>query len=360
MKKFLSLLLAALMLLSMAACGGATDSENKNNPGSTENSGSVAVDKGLLTVDVTMAASFFEDMTAEEIKAEAEENGYSSCTVNPDGSVTYTMTKAKHKEMLDDLKSGIEETIAGCLEGEDKVASFVSIEHADDYSRFDVCVDPAEYSLWDNLYALAFYLSGAYYQAFTGVASDKIDVVVNFIDNNTKEILDSGSYRNFISNTGTEDETDETVSSADATPIAVQQTISIPDVCEFYVDYSDITSRVMPPQPGDWYSYYGAEDGKVYVDFCVAYKNLETTSVDADSVISAKLMYADKYEYTGFSMIEEDSRSDFTYSNITSIAPLTTEYLHYLFEVPAEVETSGERVEIFFVIGGNTYSYSVR
>lgn len=59
-------------------------------------------------------------------------------------------------------------------------------------------------------------------------------------------------------------------------------------------------------------------------------------------------------------MIEEDNRGDFTYSNITSIAPLTTEYLHYLFEIPAEAENSGDTIEIEFTIGGNSYSYKVR
>lgn len=54
------------------------------------------------------------------------------------------------------------------------------------------------------------------------------------------------------------------------------------------------------------------------------------------------------------------SRSDFTYSNITNISPLATEYLHYLFEVPAEVETSGEVVIVEFTVGGNTYSHTVR
>ncbi len=59
-------------------------------------------------------------------------------------------------------------------------------------------------------------------------------------------------------------------------------------------------------------------------------------------------------------MIEEDRRSDFTYSNITSISPLCTEYVHYLFEVPEEVETSTDPVEISFTVDGNTYTYKVR
>ena len=145
-----------------------------------------------------------------------------------------------------------------------------------------------------------------------------------------------------------------------ATSIAEQEIVSIADNCEFYVDYTDITGDVMPPQPGDWYSHYEADDGKVYIDFCVGYKNWKTKDVGSDDVMSAVLTYGGKYEYTGFSVAEGSNRSDFTYSNITSVAPLAMEYLHYLFEVPEEVENSSEAVEIKFTIDGNTYSYKVR
>ncbi len=59
-------------------------------------------------------------------------------------------------------------------------------------------------------------------------------------------------------------------------------------------------------------------------------------------------------------MIEKDSRGDFTYSNITSISPLNTEYVHYLFSVPEEVESSSDTVVIIFRIDGNDYTYTVR
>lgn len=142
--------------------------------------------------------------------------------------------------------------------------------------------------------------------------------------------------------------------------VTSKEIVAVAGVCEFYVDYADITNDVMPRTPGNWYSHYESSDGKVYVDICIAYKNLSYKNVGADDVLSAKLTYSGKYDYTGFSMVEEDSRSDFTYSNITNISPLTTEYLHYLFEVPSEVETSGEAVSVEFTVGGNTYSYTVR
>lgn len=356
MKKFVTLLLATVMCFSLAACGG--DGDENNNSGSA----GVQVDEGIFNVDITMASTFFVDMTEDEIKAAAKEKGFDKCVVNADGTVTYTMTKSKHEEILNELKASLEETITSMLEGEEAVASFVSIDYADDFSKFDIYVND-QYSDWDNFYVLSFYISGAYYQSFAGVSTDNIDVVVNFIDNETKENLNTASYRDWMSNS--EDESGEESASGDTveitgTPLVVGETITIKDECEFQIDYTNITDDVMPPNPGSWYSHYEADDGKVYVDFCLAYKNLATRDKDADEIINATLIYAGKYQYKGFSMIEEDSRGDFTYSGITNIAPLTTEYLHYLFEIPVEAENSGETIEIEFTISGNTYSYKVR
>jgi len=129
---------------------------------------------------------------------------------------------------------------------------------------------------------------------------------------------------------------------------------------QFYLDFCGITSRVDPPRPADYYSYYEADDGMVYIDLCLAYKNLKTKDVSADEVMEATLTYDGKYEYDGFSIIEEKNRGDFTYSNITSIAPLTTGYVHYLFSVPESVEDDSGAIVIDFSVAGNDYSYTYR
>ena len=157
--------------------------------------------------------------------------------------------------------------------------------------------------------------------------------------------------------------TESTAAPATEPPVpalAVGETQTVADVCEFSVEDTSISARVEPPQPGGYYTYYEADRGKVYVDICVAYKNLSNRSIGADDTMSATLLYAETYRYTGFSIIEKDSRSNFTYSNITDIAPLSTEYIHYLFEVPAEVETSGASVEARLSIGGQSYRLIVR
>lgn len=354
MKKIISFLLAISLAFCLAACGNSSSGE-------TGNSSAVKVDEGLFKVDVTLAPSFFDDMTEDEIKEGAEKNGYLSCKINEDGSVTYTMTKKKHSEMLAQLKESFDEQISGYLNGSDKVASFVDIQHNDDLSEVDIYVDASQYTMWDSLYAMGFYVSGAYYQAFSGVPNDDIDVVVNFIDDSTKETLSTSSYRNFINNNSSANSSEEDSLNADsATPVSEQQTISVPDSYEFCVDSAVISSDIVPPKATGWYSHYEAEKGKVYVDLCIAYKNLASTSQDADEVLHGALIYSGKYQYSGFSTIEEDNRSDFTYSNITSISPLSTEYLHYLFKVPEEINDSNGDLTILFTVDSDPYTITVR
>ena len=184
-------------------------------------------------------------------------------------------------------------------------------------------------------------------------SENAVDVILAIADGEYKILVKEGAI-----GTPASSDSDSVVQKTGG-EIALDEIISTNN-SEFFVDYANITSDVMPPKPGSWYSHYEADDGKVYVDFCVGYKNTSGKSVRADDVISANLIYADKYEYTGFSMIEQNSRSDFTYSNITSISPLNTEYVHYLFSVPEEVESSSDTVVISFKIDGNNYTYIVR
>ena len=144
-----------------------------------------------------------------------------------------------------------------------------------------------------------------------------------------------------------------------AKKITAKSTVSSA-TAEFYIDYANITKDVVPPKPASFYTHYEAESGKVFVDLCIAYKNKDTSAIRADKVISATLTYDNAYEYTGFSTIEKNSRSSFTYTNITNIAPLSTEYIHYLFSVPEEVKSNNKSVKIEFTIDDVKYVYSLK
>lgn len=144
------------------------------------------------------------------------------------------------------------------------------------------------------------------------------------------------------------------------TSIALDQTVIQEDVYEVTVIGYDFGKKIMPSNPPSYYTYYEAkEEGHQYLDLKLNYKNLEATGIDADTVASAKLKYAGKYEYTSFSVIE-DSDGDFTYSNITDISPLTVGKMHYLFDIPDEVADGTEPLVATITVKGNTYEFVIR
>lgn len=210
MKRIIALLMIFAMLLSLCACGGgkAADDAVDATSAATEEGGDKAaaeadketdtleVDENLFNVEVKLPASFFDGESAEEIIAAAEEQGIKKCVVNEDGSVSYTMSKDKHRELLDGLRSDAEESIASFLEGESAVASFVDIVYNDNFSEFNITVND-QYSTWDMFSGFAFYIVGAYYQVFDGANPDEVDVIVNFIDE-AGELKDTMSYREFM------------------------------------------------------------------------------------------------------------------------------------------------------------------
>ncbi len=133
------------------------------------------------------------------------------------------------------------------------------------------------------------------------------------------------------------------------------KTTGVPNICEITLDHMNIAKDIKPKDPGTVYSQYSAADGKVYVDLCMSYKNLDTAAVSAYDTMKCTLVYADKYEYSGFSAMEIENRTDFESSRNVAISPLSTEFVHYLFEVPDEVRTGGEKIDLYLTVSGKNF-----
>lgn len=82
----------------------------------------------------------------------------------------------------------------------DETNAVTAVEFDDAMTSFTVSVDGARYGTLQSLLALGFYLQGALFQQFNGVSADDIDVVVNFVDDATGEVLDTGSYQEMRKN----------------------------------------------------------------------------------------------------------------------------------------------------------------
>jgi len=193
MKKLLIAFSATALLLT--ACGGENEESTNKEKETEENSGeSVDVDKGIFNVDVTLPASFFEGSTEEEIIAEAKENDFKEAVVNEDGSVTYTMSKSKHEELMKEMKESVVSTIDDIINSGD-YTSIKEISYNKDFTEFDVKVNRQQYEEgFDGFAILGLVMSSAYYGAFDGKSEEELQIVFNMIDESTGETYDTTIY----------------------------------------------------------------------------------------------------------------------------------------------------------------------
>ena len=242
MKKVLSLLLAATFALSLAACSSdssdSTSSTSASDVASTEeatSNSSIEVEKKLLTVDITLPASMFtsnseeavsgEETTEDEVESGetaeeycdriVKEDGYLKATPNADGSVTLTMTKAKHDEMMTELKQSIDESIQNSM-GDDGFKSIKEVTYNNDATEFTVKVDREAFEgSWDGFSALTYAFTGEAYQYYNGVADPRVEVT--YVDVDTGDTIDTSVYPDDFQNMlGDGDSENETEAPADS------------------------------------------------------------------------------------------------------------------------------------------------
>ena len=177
------------------------ESQEEQPEGDGEDSGSIDVNRGLLSVEVTIPADFFSmtsetARTQEEIEADLRASGYSAeVTVNDDGSVTYRMSRGEYSRFLDETKASVEESIQEIIGEEPGI--FESVTYSDDLRRFTVIVNRGPYESSFAGVSLGFGLlfGGALYQAFAGTAPDDIYVIVETVDASTGKVFNTYDSR---------------------------------------------------------------------------------------------------------------------------------------------------------------------
>ncbi|WP_419394346.1 hypothetical protein [Cytobacillus praedii] len=201
MKKILCLLLISILIAMTSGCGQEKKDNNKSSDGVSEKTvkensdeQSIEVDKGLLNVEITLPASLFEDQDINGVIEEAKNEGIDDIKQNPDGSLTYIMSKSKHKEMLKELESGLLESIEDAKNSEDYV-SIKDVTHNKSFSEFTLIVDKEKYeNSFDGFVSLGFALSGMYYQLFNGVSPDDYKVTIIIKNEATGEVINTIVY----------------------------------------------------------------------------------------------------------------------------------------------------------------------
>lgn len=211
-KKIVSLILSLCLCCSAAACGGNSDSgkdqkqasvsesspekddkESEDNAeAASDESAGISAEKNLFSVEVTLPSYFFEESDELDLIDELEDDEVKDITKNADGSMTFKMTKDAHKEVLASSKESVDESIEEILEDKENYPSFDSISYNDDLTVFDIKVDSTTYNGLQAFSALSFYVMGNLYQAFNAVPENELKTVVNFINKETGEVIESG------------------------------------------------------------------------------------------------------------------------------------------------------------------------
>ena len=143
---------------------------------SLESIGRIETENGLFFVSITFPAELVgEEITQESIDAGAG-SIYTSGKLNPDGSVTYKMTKAQHKEMLNSVTAAIEDGLQELIDSPDY--AFTKITHNKDFTVFDANLSTDTVGLTEGFMALGFYMYGGMYALLTG--HDAENIAVNY------------------------------------------------------------------------------------------------------------------------------------------------------------------------------------
>ena len=194
LRKVFILFLMPLFILS--ACGKDEESNEKGdvskNDGETQ---SVEVDKGLLNVEITLPASFFEEEEDhDQMIADAKADGVKDVIVNDDGSLTYKMSKAKHKEMLAEMKTGLLETVDEIKDGED-FESIKDVKHNKSFTEFTLVVEEKMFEdSFDAFATMGIGMSAMFYQLFTGASVDDYKVTIDIQAEESGEVIDTVVY----------------------------------------------------------------------------------------------------------------------------------------------------------------------
>lgn len=191
MKKIIALLMVIAISICFASCSSGETSANEDVSATSNTASTEIVDENLLTVEITVPASMFdeENQPSNELTEEQKEQGFKSVNINEDGSVTYTMSKAAFKDYKENLKASTEDTFNN-LGSE---YSFIQkVEYDDNFSVVKLYVDEASYSQGFNFMCImAIGYSANLYQAYT---NEEVNCTVEVYNNADGELIESGTY----------------------------------------------------------------------------------------------------------------------------------------------------------------------
>jgi len=131
--------------------------------------------------------------TPEDAQQYAIDNEFTSCVLEEDGSVSITMTKSRHEELMETLRDAISLTSKDKA-GSEYYPNIVNVEFNDDFTEFTVTTKSETVEVDEYISALDFFYYGWYYNIFNGTPAENIHV--DYINEATGEVIESADSMN--------------------------------------------------------------------------------------------------------------------------------------------------------------------
>lgn len=186
-KRLLCLLTAMSLLLSLCACAGGDGPSGSGVPAGSPGVQSSAPQGGGESVTITIPAEFVDTgMTQDQLDQEVQAGSVQSAVLNGDGSVTYTMTAGQHREVMGEVKAGIDTGLAE-ITSSGSYPNVVSVEANEDYTLYTVTLSAEEVDAAESMLVMAFYIFSGLYHVFNG--TDVENVAVRYVSQATGEVI---------------------------------------------------------------------------------------------------------------------------------------------------------------------------
>ncbi len=153
--------------------------------------GDIEVDRGLLSVEITIPASLAGEADIDGLVSNFSAEGIdvSDARRNPDGSITYKMSRGDHRRLLASLR---ESFVEGFEEVPDDFPSVRSITFNDDLTRFRMTVDrPAFENSFDGFVVFLPLFAAGIYAAFDGRDPEGMRIEIDYVDAATGQVYDT-------------------------------------------------------------------------------------------------------------------------------------------------------------------------
>lgn len=169
------LIMVLVMNLTLVGCGSKKEEVEEAGKDETvletdeeESTEGITVDKSLLSVDITLPSALIDDVSDfNEEEYIAENEGIKAAKINEDGSVTLTMTKKKHGEIVSEMKEEVTTSLSELTESED-TPYIKEVEYSKDFKEVKLSVDREAYEEAFDLTPLLVGILVGTYQVYAG------------------------------------------------------------------------------------------------------------------------------------------------------------------------------------------------